>query len=98
MNSLGSALRADLAGQIIPTIRGVRVTSKNELAPTTEALARGTAFTQNRGHSLDQRQLLGSWPALQLLLTAYCPARIGGAFKPHEPIAVVRRSESLIQL
>jgi hypothetical protein len=39
------------ASQIIPTIRGIRVTSKNELAPTTEAQPRGTAFTQNCGHS-----------------------------------------------
>ena len=51
MNSLRSALTAALTSQIIPTIRGIRVTSKNELAPTTEALTRGTAFTQNRGHS-----------------------------------------------
>src|SRR4051794_9207466 len=52
MNSLRSALTAAPASQIIPTIRGIRVTSKNELAPSTEATTRGTAFTQNRGHSL----------------------------------------------
>ena len=51
MNSLRSALTAAPASQIIPTIRGIRVTSKNGLAPTTEAITRGTAFTQNRGHS-----------------------------------------------
>jgi hypothetical protein len=56
MNSLRSALTAAPASQIIPTIRGIRVTSKNELAPTTEALTRGTAFTQNRGHSLRKWQ------------------------------------------
>jgi len=51
MNSLRSALTAAPASQIMPTIRGIRVTSKNELAPTTEALTRETAFTQNCGHS-----------------------------------------------
>jgi hypothetical protein len=40
MNSLRSALTAALASQIIPTIRGIGVTSKNELAPTTEAQPR----------------------------------------------------------
>jgi hypothetical protein len=51
---------------------GHKGNKQNELAPTTEALTRGTAFTQNRGHSPETTwgretgdlQLLGLHPFL----------------------------------
>jgi hypothetical protein len=69
MNSLRSALTAAPASQIIPTIRGIRVTSKKRTCPDHRGNNQGNGvYTKSRTLPLSEQQ----WTAQDLYEKFYC--------------------------